>query len=260
MNIRKITFTAAAFAAAFAAAQALADDEAPKYPDLSLVFGGTVNDGNTEDESANLSIDFKDVKNSYEYTLNADGKVTRTMSRRTVTAEDGTTTTRKEKDTTAKNGELKGNIKFPVADPFSAYLDASAFRDEIADIDYRFMVGPGISWDVVKSETLGISLEIGIAPMWEKTAGERERYTILRFGEKVEKTFAGGAKIWESAEYLPAVDESDKYLVNAEAGVESPLSDRLSLRVVLKDKYNSLPGEDNEKNDLSLVVGVRVKL
>lgn len=260
MNRSAHAILAAAAVAAIIAPMALAEDEAPKYPDFSVTFGGTINDGNTEDESGNLAIDFKTVRNAYEYTFGANGNITRTAVTREETAEDGTVTKRKDKETTTKNGEVKGKVLVPIADPFSAYIDASAFRDEIADLDYRFMVGPGVAWDVYKSDTLGIRLEVGIAPMWEKTDGETENYTVLRFGERIEKTFAGGAKIWEEAEYLPAVDDSDKYLCNAEAGVESPLSDRLSLRVVVKDKYNSLPADGNEKNDVSLIVGVRVKL
>lgn len=257
-NIRSV-FTVFAATAAIATI-AFADEEAPKYPEVSLTFGGTINDGNTEDESANAAFDYKNVRGGYEYTFNAGGNITRTTTTHEVTNDDGTTSKRKEKETTAKNGEVKGKILIPVAEPFSAYVDASAFRDEVADIDYRIMVGPGVAWDVYKSDTLGVRLELGIAPLWEKTDGETENYTVLRFGERIEKTFASGAKIWEEAEYLPAIDDSDKYLINAEAGVESPLNDKLSLRVVLKDKYNSLPADDHEKNDLSLIVGVRVKL
>lgn len=262
MNITRTAVFSAAVAALLAAPFAYADEaEKPEYPELSVTLGGTINDGNTEDESANLAVDYKNVRDSYEYTFGANGVITRTTTETKETAEDGTVTKHKEKNTTAKNGELKGKVLIPIAEPFSAYVSASAFRDEIADLDYRFMVGPGIAWDVYKSDTLGIALELGVSPTWEKTSdGETEYYTMLRVAERIEKTFSKGAKIWEEAEYLPALDESDKYLVNAELGVESPLNDRLSLRIVLKDKYNSLPADDNEKNDVSLVVGVRVKL
>lgn len=254
-------FAIAAAASALAAAiPAFADGEAPEYPELSATFGGTLNKGNTEDESANLAIDFKDVLEGFEYTLGANGNITRTTVERTDTGEDGSVTKRKDKETTAKNGEAKGKILIPIKAPFSAYIDGSAFRDEIADIDYRFMVGPGIAWDIVKSDDFDFALELGISPMWEKTAGETEYYTTLRLAERMEKRFAKGAKVWEQVEYLPALNESDKYLVNAEVGAESPLNDRLSLHVTLKDKYNSLPADGNDKNDLSLIAGIRVKL
>lgn len=262
MNMTKLTTTAAAFAAmATMSTMAFAEDNKPEYPDFSVTFGGTVNDGNTEDESGNLAIDYKNVRDGYEYIFGANGVITRTSSEKTYVDADGRERTKKEKTTTAKNGELKGKVLIPVADPFSAYLDSSLFADEIADLDYRFMIGPGVAWNVVKTDTFGFALELGVSPMWEKSDGEdTEYYTMLRAGERMEKTFANGSKIWESAEYLPALNDSDKYLLNAEAGIESPLNERLSLRVVLKDKYNSLPAEGNEKNDVSLTVGVRVKL
>lgn len=260
MNFRLAGTTAAAAVAVLLGTIANAEDEQPKYPEFSIDFGATVNDGNTEDESANIGIDFKHVSNGYEYTLGADGTITRTSTEKTVVAADGTSTTKKEKDTTAKNGEIKGKVLIPVAEPFSAYIDSSLFADEIADVDYRLIVGPGIAWDVYKSDTFTFALELGVSPMWERISGETEYYTLLRVAQRLEKTLEGGAKIFETVEYLPALNDSDKYLFNSEVGVESPLSDRLSLRVVLKDKYNSMPGDDKEKNDLSLIVGVRVKL
>ena len=258
MKLTHAAFLAAA--AVVAGSYAFAEDEAPKYPELSVTLGGAVNDGNTEDETGNLAIDFKDVLEGFEYTLGANGNITRTTVEETRVEADGTETKRDRKETTVKNAEAKGKILVPIASPFSAYVDGSAFVDEIADVDYRFLIGPGIALDVVKTETFNFALEAGISPMWEKIDGESEYYTMARFGERMEYAFAGGAKVWQSAEYLPALDDSDKYLANAEAGVESPLDDRLSLRVVLKDRYNSLPGDDNEKNDLSLTAGVRIKL
>lgn len=262
MNRIEVKTFAAAFAAlAAAAAMAHAEDAKPEYPDFAVTFGGSLNDGNTEDESGSLAIDYKNVRDGYEYILGANGVITRTSTEKTYEDAAGGTRTRKEKDTTAKNGELKGKVLIPVADPFSAYIDSSLFADEIADIDYRFIVGPGVAWNVVKTDTFGFALELGVSPMWERMDGcDTEYYTMLRVGERMEKTFANGSKIWESAEYLPALNDSDKYLVNAEAGAESPLNERLSLRVVLKDKYNSVPAEGSEKNDLSLTVGVSVRL
>lgn len=260
MNLRLAATAAAATAAALLGTTSFAEDAEPQYPEFSVDFGATVNDGNTEDESANLGAEFKHVSDGYEYLLGANGTITRTTKETTTIAADGTSKTRKDKETTAKNGEIKGKVLIPVADPFSAYIDASLFSDEIADVDYRAIVGPGIAWNVYKTDTFVFALELGVSPMWEKIDGEKEYYTMLRAGQKMEKTFEKGAKIFETVEYLPALNDSDKYLVNGEAGVESPLSDRLSLRVVFRDKYNSLPGDDNEKNDISLNVGVRVKL
>ena len=259
MKFTRLTLIAAAVAAV--SATALADEDAPTYPELSVTLGGTLNDGNTEDKSGNLAIEFKDILEDVgEYTAGADGAITKATFKRTETAADGTSRTSKEEETTAKYGQVFGKILFTIDDPLSAYLNASLFADEIADVDYRAIVGAGLAVDVYKSDTVTLRLEAGVAPMWEKIADESEYYTMGRVAEIAEYYFAGGAKFWESCEYLPAFNDSDKYLVNAEVGVESPLNDTLSLRLSVKDRYNSLPGEGHEKNDVCATAGIRVKL
>ena len=260
MKFTRFTLVAAAIAATSALALAEGED-APSYPELSVTLGGTLNDGNTEDKSGNIAVEFKDVlENVGEYTAGADGTITKTTVKNTKTAADGTTTTSDDEETTAKNGQVFGKILFTVEEPLSAYLNASVFADEIADVDYRAIVGAGLAVDLYKSETVTLRLEAGVAPMWEKIADESEYYTMGRVAEIAEYYFAGGAKFWESCEYMPAFNDSDKYLVNAEVGVESPLNDLLSLRFSVKDRYNSLPGDGHEKNDVCATVGIRVKL
>ena len=254
-------FTIAAAAIAAVSASAFADEDAPVYPEFSVTIAGTYNDGNTEDKSGAAAINYKDViENVGEVTAGADGTITKTTIKSTVTDANGNTTTSKEEETTAKNGQVFGKILFPVADPFSVYLNSSLFADEIADVDYRAIVGAGFAVDLYKTDTATFRLEAGVAPMWEKIADESEYYTMGRVAEIAEYYFAGGAKVWESFEYMPAFNDSDKYLINAEVGVESPLNDLLSLQFTIKDRYNSLPGEDHEKNDVCATVGIRVKL
>ena len=91
MNITRTAAISTAVAALLAAPFAYADDaEEPEYPELSVTLGGTINDGNTEDESANLAVDYKNVRNAYEYTFGANGIITRTTTETKETDDDGT--------------------------------------------------------------------------------------------------------------------------------------------------------------------------
>ncbi len=262
MKFTRFAFFAAAAAAVSASAFAEdAKEDAPDYPELSVSISGVYNDGNTEDKSGTAAVAYKNVIEDFgEVTAGADGTMTKTTVKNTTTDADGKTSTTKDEETTAKNGQVFGKILFPVYDPFSVYVNSSLFADEIADVDYRAIVGAGVAVDLYKSDTATFRLEAGVAPMWEKIAGESEYYTMGRVAEIAEYYFAGGAKVWESFEYMPAFDDSDKYLINAEVGIESPLNDLLSLLFTVKDRYNSLPGDGHEKNDVCASVGVRVKL
>ena len=64
-------------------------------------------------------------------------------------------------------------------------------------------------------------------------------------------------KLYQTVEYLPQIDEWDDYLVNCELGIESALSDKMSLTVTLLDNYVSQPAPDRQSNDIKLVTAVK---
>ena len=233
----------------------------PKATDVSVTLGGTLNDGNTESTDFNAAIDVEGAISTVgTFKAGAAANFAKSTTKSTSTDADGNSVTEKNTETTAENYEAKGRVDFNVSDPISAYFDASYLRDEIADIDYRITAGPGLSYNFLKDDVNEVRLDAGISPMWERTSGDSEFYTMGRAAEYASHAFANGAKVWESVEFLQAFEDGDKYLVNAEVGVESPLSDRLSLRLVAQDKYNSLPADGNEKNDVKVIAAVRIKL
>jgi len=85
-------------------------------------------------------------------------------------------------------------------------------------------------------------------------------YLALRFAERYSCQALKNAKLVQSLEYVPEAEDFDNYLLVGEIGVEAAMSDRLSLRVVLQDKYDNTPAEGKERNDFSLIAGVGIQL
>ena len=139
-------------------------------------------------------------------------------------------------------------------------MDVSALYDDIAKVDYRVILNPGLGAYLVKHDRLTFSVEAGPAYVIEKVDGETDDYLALRLAERIDFTLSPTAKVWQSAEYLPKIDDFDAYLLNAELGVEAALNSRLNLRVVLQDKYNSTPAGGLDKNDVALIAGISVAL
>jgi len=54
-------------------------------------------------------------------------------------------------------------------------------------------------------------------------------------------------------------DWADKYLLNAEVGIASDITKKMSLRLVLQDNYNSMPSAGRKHNDLRLLAGIGYK-
>ena len=87
-----------------------------------------------------------------------------------------------------------------------------------------------------------------------------DNYWAVRIAERFEQSLSKTAKWWQALEYLPQASDLGNYLLNAELGIESAVNSRLSMRLSLKNTYDSEPGAGLEKNDLTVVGGVGIKL
>jgi putative salt-induced outer membrane protein YdiY len=153
------------------------------------------------------------------------------------------------------NDYLKGYGQYNrlFTERFYGYARLDAMHDDIADVDYRVTLGPGAGYYFIKRQQTRLSTEAGPAFVYERQGGETHGYMTLRLGERFEHKVKDGARIWQSLEILPQVDDFDNTLVNAELGLEAPITKALSLRVVFQDTYDHEPAPGRLKNDLKLV-------
>ena len=140
------------------------------------------------------------------------------------------------------------------------YFDLSYFYDEIGDIDYRITASPGLGYFLVKDAVQSFALETGPSYIWEKVGGVEDDYLGVRFFEKYERKLSDTAKVWESVEYLPRLDDFDDYLLSAEIGVEAAMNSSLSLRLVIVDKYDSTPAPEKKENDVTVTGSLVYKI
>jgi putative salt-induced outer membrane protein YdiY len=81
----------------------------------------------------------------------------------------------------------------------------------------------------------------------------------VRFAERFEHKFSARARLWQTVEVLPQVDQFDNYLVNFEIGMEAALSKSFSLKTVLDDNFANRPAANRLKNDAKIVAGISYK-
>lgn len=172
----------------------------------------------------------------------------------------GESTVNSNSETTVKNGKVFASTRKTISPRFFGALDVSTAYDDIARIDYRTTVGPGLGVYVVKSEATALSVEAAPSYVWEEVADVNDSYLGVRFAEMLQHALGGKAKAWQSAEYLPKVSDFQDYLLNGALGVEAPVSASVNLRVVLQDKYDSTPAPGAEHNDISLIAGLTLAL
>ena len=142
---------------------------------------------------------------------------------------------------------------------FYDYLRADANRDVIADLDYRFNLGPGAGYYLIKETNTTLSVEAGFGYQYEHLGGEYNSFATARLAEKFEHKLRDRARLWESAEFLPQVNKLQNYAINFELGMEASITKTFSLKTTLDDTYQSEPAANHYRNDIKLISGVSYK-
>lgn len=214
----------------------------------ALSAGLTLTDGNSETLAANVALKTEGEKAGLGSVLAG------------IEANYGESTVEDVKDTTVENAKAYANAKKTLSPKTFVSLDASALYDDVAEIDYRATLGPGLGFYLVKNEKRTLSLEAGPSYVWEEVGGETADYLALRFAERYECQALPNAKLVQTLEYVPEAEDFDNYRLTGEVGVEAAMSERLGLRVVLQDTYVNIPAAGKDRNDLSLIAGLTFSL
>lgn len=175
---------------------------------------------------------------------------------------------------TRTEGYIKGNSQFNHLFSERAYgaLRADALNDGIADIAYRISIAPLAGYYFIKSATTTLSGDVGPAWVVERLGpapddvlpardGEQgaRGYLALRVGERFEHKFAGGARLLQTADLTPEVENWENYVLNFGVSLSAPLTKALSMTVAADDTYDHQPAPGRLKNDFKLTAGLAYK-
>jgi putative salt-induced outer membrane protein YdiY len=145
------------------------------------------------------------------------------------------------------------------SDRFYSYVRLEALHDAVADVEYRVTLSPGVGYYFIKEDRMHLSAEAGPGVVIEKQGSAEKTYFTARVAEKFDYKLNDRARLWQSVEFLPQVDNLDNYIINAELGVEAGLTKKTALRALLQDTFDNQPAPGRKKNDLKLVTSVVVK-
>jgi len=139
------------------------------------------------------------------------------------------------------------------------YVRADALHDDIADVTYRFTFSPGAGYFFIKTLSTSLAGETGPAVLYEKLDDEYHAYPVLRIAEIFQHKFDAHARVWQNVEFLPPVNSPGNFLVNAEIGVETPITKTFSLQAYVDDYYANVPAPGHVNNDVKLVSALAIK-
>lgn len=214
----------------------------PKW-DGTMTLGLTATAGNVNSVLATAKVLAQKKTAKNQWNLGADGAY-------------GEVSSVKSADSAHGFGQL--NHIF-VDDSWYGYGRAEAWHDAIANVDYRLSSGGGAGYYFIKDKMTTLSGEAGPAIQVEQLDDEYHNYPTARVAEDFERKIDEHARVWENVEVLPPLTVPDAFLVNAEVGLETPLTHQLSWQTYVQDNFANQPAPGYKDNDLKVVSGVVLK-
>jgi len=205
-------------------------------------LGGSLTDGNSDSVLATASLSWEWTEGVHGVALGLEGAYGEA-----------------EEELTSQRAKARAQYDRKWTKRWYAFLACEAEHDDIAEVEYRAKLAPGVGLKVLDTSVWKGELECGPAYVREELEdGTRDDIASIRLAQKLECKLSETARVWELLEYLPDVTDWGQALLRAELGVEAALVDPLSIRLVLQDHYDSEPSEGLEKNDLKVVAALLV--
>ena len=134
------------------------------------------------------------------------------------------------------------------------YATSLLEHDKVGGVDFRLGVGPGLGIHAVKTEKVELNFEGGLSYFYEKfRATDGESSLRLRGAQNFTYKFSDTAKFYQRFEIASDVSDLENFILNAEAGVETTLTDKWKLRLSFLDRYVNQPPNGLQNNDIQLV-------
>lgn len=162
-----------------------------------------------------------------------------------------------EKTTSTDNWTIQGKYDYFITKKLYLYGVAKFERDRIADLSLRAQPGVGVGYQWIESAKANFSTEAGLGFTYEDyKGGDSNSYINARAAYHYDRVIRDNVKFIHNVEYLPSLEDINKFNLNADAGIRVALTEKFFTEFKVEWKYNSEPAEDASDSDLRYILAV----
>jgi putative salt-induced outer membrane protein YdiY len=247
MRTRLLVLTASLLATATSAwAQAAAPPPEPKIWTVNASAGLALTSGNTDTSTVNMA-----------YDLVYDPQ-TKNIIKSDALYIHGTS----EGELTASRLGFNVRDEYKLKPRVFLFAQNQYLRDEFKNIDWLLAPGGGIGVKLFDSMQTRLSVDGGLAGVWEKNSGFDVRTSgAVTASEKLTQTLTATTTITQSVSALWKTKDWNDSLYTFGAGIAASISTRTQLKVEVLDVFKNLPPTpDIEKNDVAVLMSIVYKI
>ncbi|MDD2598596.1 MAG: DUF481 domain-containing protein [Kiritimatiellae bacterium] len=221
----------------------------PKTPKWtgSVVAGATFNRGNTHSDSASIDADAQLRRKDDRILLGAGYRYDKQRNKSTG-----------KDNTTDDNWFLKGQYDYFVGEKSYLYGNVLYEKDRISHLDMRLTPGVGYGYQWIERADLNFSTEAGFTYVYAEYTDpdDTREHMSSRLAYHVDKTLNEYVKAFHNVEYLPSLERSDYYLVDADIGIRTKLTGNWIVEAKASLEHDAKPATGRDKTDYRYVLGL----
>jgi putative salt-induced outer membrane protein len=162
--------------------------------------------------------------------------------------------------TTASRWLVAGRYERALTERFFAFLEASYLKDTFAGFDSKIAVGPGLGYDIVKTENHLLNGRVSVLQTWDNTTDdETDSYATGKAVLDYTWQILENLRFNQYLDYLVSLEDTNKYFVNSVSKLEVQVSTHISIATGYAVNYQNDPPEDKDETDTRLFTSLIVE-
>lgn len=161
-------------------------------------------------------------------------------------------------DETANKGGFKTQYDYSQTKHFFYFGKFGVEFDKFTNLDLRTSPGAGVGYVLVKDEKMALSTSVG-ANIVTDFFGDDTKDTrgMLSMFQEWSYNLTSTATLYQNFNIQNNFEDFGDYLIDVEVSISSKISEALSLKASLLEKYDSTPfSEDLKNNDLTFITSL----
>jgi len=163
---------------------------------------------------------------------------------------------------TANKSLLDGRWKRVLREKLFGFVTASYLKDKFSGYDYRMAGGPGLGYDLVRTEEHKLKCLISAIYSYDRYyEGDKDTDSYVSGKATIyyEWEILKNLRFKENADYLVSIEDTDKYFINSETALEVKVNGSVSLGVSYALAYQHRPpSPDIEHTDKVFLISLIV--
>ena len=209
-----------------------------------LSLGGNATGGNVDGYRLHTDARVMRKNNGHRATFTANGDYAQTEE--TTTAQQFRANIENRKDV-GKKSYVKSNL---------GYL-----HNDLLGIRNQTITSIGAGYYLAKSDKTEWSVDAGPAYVIEKRDRQKSMHKAnARFGHEIKHSLTDHVRLFQNGEILTELTDIGEWRYNTEAGIETDISDHMSIRFSGRNRFESDVPENRDHNDFSVGASLVFKL